>query len=63
MRHPGDLGIEALDVLGLLLEEERGTKSGKYVVVAGFLITIELVAHDPQSAKPWSDDHAAADRW
>ena len=62
---PGDLWVEALDVLGFLLEQRaRHEQREVDVLVAGALdVAVQLVAHrfpDREAVRP--DDHAAAHR-
>ena len=62
-RDPGHLGIEALDVLGFLLEQRARHEQWEIdVAVAGRLdVAVELVAHRfPDRVAVGPDDHAAA---
>ena len=65
MGHPRDLRIEALDVIGLRVEQRpRHEQREVDVVVPGPLdVAVELVAHRfPDGEAVGTDDHAATDR-
>ncbi len=62
---PGHLGVEALDVLGFLLQQRLGHEQREVdVAVAGALdVPVQLVAHRfPDGVAVRPDDHAAAHR-
>ena len=64
MRHPGDLRREALDVLGLSLEEAFGDEQREIgvLVARSFEAMVQPGLHVlPEGEAVWADDHRAAD--
>ena len=62
---PGDLRVEALDVIGLPVEQGLGHEQREVdvVVPGGLDVAVELVAHRlPDGEAVGPDDHAAAHR-